>query len=86
MQQAPPLRQSKQSGPAHRRFSPLVPQTIRRSMRNIVQDRVLNGVADQRQTCSMIAPGSKADTQQKLACLPGKVNVALPAEAVQTCH
>jgi hypothetical protein len=51
-------------------------------MRNIVQDRVLNGVADQRQTCSMIAPGSRADTQRKLACLPGKVNVALPAEAV----
>jgi hypothetical protein len=64
----------------------LMPQTIRRSMRNTFEAGVLNGVADQHQTCSQtcstIAPGSGADTQQKLACLPGEVNVALPAEAV----
>lgn len=55
-------------------------------MRNTVKARVLNGVADQpqtcSQTCSMTAPGGRAATQRKLSCRPGKLNVALPTEAV----
>jgi hypothetical protein len=95
MQQALPLRHSeherscKPTQPLLRRgqqssstILTLMPKTIRRSMRNTFKPGVLNGVADQRQTCSMAAPGSGADTQWKLACRPSKVNVALLAEAV----
>jgi hypothetical protein len=61
MQQAMQLRQSKhkrfrkairlscgEDSRAVQRFPPLMPQTIRRSMRNTIKARVLKRVADQR--------------------------------------
>jgi hypothetical protein len=54
MHQALQLRQSKQERSCNtNNFSPLVPPTIRRSMRNTVQALVLNRIADQRETCSI---------------------------------
>ena len=62
MQQALQLRQSKQERSCNtNNFSPLVPPTIRRSMRNTVQALVLNRIADQRETCSInVAPPAEA--------------------------